>query len=248
MMHQRSLPTARIAALVCALLFPLAASAYTFEPSDFEWAGWPEFCKARYVTTQVGGTTKWARQYSQAAIAKTRSGIGEESFLHVHHYCAGLAWLSRARLEPDKKHKGTLLDQANEEVTYTFARIPPTSPIYPQVAVTLAQVYDQLGRSKEAIELMQQTIEQRPDDARAYLGLAMLYRANKDLERARDTLLAGDKAVEQRSIELHYSLGLIYFELGDMDEALEYGRKAYAKNYPLPGLQQKLRQAGVWHD
>jgi tetratricopeptide (TPR) repeat protein len=76
----------------------------------------------------------------------------------------------------------------------------------------------------------------------------MLYRGGKDLERARDTLLAGDKAVEQRSIEIHYSLGLIYFELGDMDGALEYGRKAYAKNYPLPGLQQKLRQAGVWHD
>jgi tetratricopeptide (TPR) repeat protein len=240
--------TARLAALVGTLLFPLASWAYTFEPSDFEWAGWPEFCRARYVTTQVGGTTKWARQYSQVAIERSRSGIGEQSFLHVHHYCAGLAWLSRARLAPEKKQKGSLLDQANEEVSYTFARIPPTSPIYSQVAVTLAQVYEQLGRSKEGIELLQKTLEERPGDARGYLGLAMLYRGSKDLERARDTLLAGDKAVEQRSIEIHYSLGLIYFELGDMDGALEYGRKAYAKNYPLPGLQQKLRQAGVWHD
>jgi len=32
--------------------------AYSFEPTDLEWASWPEYCKARYVTTNIGGGSK----------------------------------------------------------------------------------------------------------------------------------------------------------------------------------------------
>src|ERR1043165_6461782 len=68
----------------------------------------------------------------------------------------------------------------------------------------------------------------------------------KKLDLARDALLKGDEAVGGASAEIQYTLGLIYFELDDKENALAYARKAYDKNYPLPGLQQKLKRAGYW--
>jgi tetratricopeptide (TPR) repeat protein len=85
-----------------------------------------------------------------------------------------------------------------------------------------------------------------PDDPRPYIGLSVLYRDLKKLDMARDALLKGDAATGGTSAELHYTLGLIYFELNDFDHSVEYAQKAYAKNYPLPGLQDKLRRAGHW--
>jgi hypothetical protein len=76
--------------------------------------------------------------------------------------------------------------------------------------------------------------------------MAVIYRDMKKLDQARDALLKGDTAVGGTSAEIQYTLGLIYFELDDKENALAYARKAYDKNYPLPGLQQKLKRAGYW--
>ena len=37
--------------------------------------------------------------------------------------------------------------------------------------------------------------------------------------------------------EVQYNLGLLYIELKNYDKAKEYAQKAYAQNYPLPGLR-----------
>ena len=41
-------------------------------------------------------------------------------------------------------------------------------------------------------------------------------------------------------------LGLAYFELKDYDKALEAAQKAYGAGFELPGLRNKLQEAGVW--
>lgn len=234
------------ALLIVAAMLPLTGHAYTFEPTDMEWAAWPEYCRARYATTEIGKSSKWARQYSPALISSERRRIGDPSFLHVHHYCAGLAWLSRSKTEPQVKLRESKLNQANTEMSYTLERIPESSPIYPSVAVNTARVTSQLGQAEEAVTIIERAVSAHPDDPRAYIGLGVLYRDLKRLDLARDALLKGDTAVGGKSAELHYTLGLIYFELNDLDHSLEYARKAYDKNYPLPGLQDKLRRAGHW--
>jgi tetratricopeptide (TPR) repeat protein len=47
---------------------------------------------------------------------------------------------------------------------------------------------------------------------------------------------------------LYYNLGLAYFDLKKYDKALSYAHKAYALNFPLPGLREKLKRAHAWKD
>ncbi len=43
-----------------------------------------------------------------------------------------------------------------------------------------------------------------------------------------------------------YNLGLLYFKQKNYEKASHYAEKAYALNYPLPGLRNKLIQVGKW--
>jgi tetratricopeptide (TPR) repeat protein len=47
---------------------------------------------------------------------------------------------------------------------------------------------------------------------------------------------------------LQYNLGLAYFDLKQYDKSLEHAQKAYKLGFPLPGLRNKLQQAGKWRD
>ncbi len=49
-----------------------------------------------------------------------------------------------------------------------------------------------------------------------------------------------------KSSQLHYNMGLLYVALKKYDLAKQYAKKAYKKNYPLQGLQKKLKTAGYW--
>jgi tetratricopeptide (TPR) repeat protein len=60
------------------------------------------------------------------------------------------------------------------------------------------------------------------------------------LERA-DALLPDD-------INVNYNLGLVYVDLKDFARARERAKRAYAAGYPLPGLRQRLIQAGEWSE
>jgi len=64
-----------------------------------------------------------------------------------------------------------------------------------------------------------------------------------------------DLAIDQykRAVELspesasyNYNLGLAYFEKKQLPLSNESAQKAYALGYPLPGLRNKLVQAGAW--
>lgn len=62
----------------------------------------------------------------------------------------------------------------------------------------------------------------------------------KKLEQALE--LAGDNA------NIHYNLGLAYYELKDYDKALASAHKAYQLGFQLPGLRNKLEKVGKWRD
>lgn len=46
--------------------------------------------------------------------------------------------------------------------------------------------------------------------------------------------------------ESAYNIGLYYFSKKDYKKSLEYAKKAYALNYPLPKLKNKLAKLGYW--
>jgi Flp pilus assembly protein TadD len=66
-----------------------------------------------------------------------------------------------------------------------------------------------------------------------------------------------DKATEQlkEAINLqpedpnvNYNLGLLYVQKKDYEQAKIYAKKAYELGFPLPGLKNKLMEAGKWED
>ena len=40
--------------------------------------------------------------------------------------------------------------------------------------------------------------------------------------------------------ELHYNMGLLYFDMGDYETSAHHAQLAYESGYPLPGLKKKL--------
>lgn len=45
-----------------------------------------------------------------------------------------------------------------------------------------------------------------------------------------------------------YNLGLQYFKMKNYDKANNYANQAYTLDFPLPGLRNKLKQVGKWHE
>jgi len=87
----------------------------------------------------------------------------------------------------------------------------------------------------------------RPDDGtvRMIYGVFLGRRGAKtqaieQLEIARN--LVGDDP------NLHYNMGLVYFDLKDFPRSLEHAHKAYSLGFPLPGLKNKLQKAGKWQE
>lgn len=86
-----------------------------------------------------------------------------------------------------------------------------------------------------------------PDDGtvRVLYGIYLSKKGRKDeaikqLEAARE--LVGEDA------NIHYNIGLAYYDLKDYEKALLHAQTAYRLGFPLPGLRDKLKKAGKWRD
>jgi len=55
-------------------------------------------------------------------------------------------------------------------------------------------------------------------------------------------------ALDPDNATINYNAGLAYFNAKQYDKALMHAKKAYAKDFPLPGLKNKLIAAGRWSD
>ena len=93
----------------------------------------------------------------------------------------------------------------------------------------------------------QRAIAFRPEDAQVRLvyGIELL----KDGKRkAAIEQLGVAEELAGSNANVHYNLGLAYFDLGDYDKSLAYAHTAYKMGFPLPGLRDKLKKAGKWQD
>jgi len=86
----------------------------------------------------------------------------------------------------------------------------------------------------------------RPDDADVRIVYAYeLLRDRKEAE-AREQALESEPFAS--SARVQYNLGLVFFELKDFERSLLYAKKAYEAGFDLPGLRNKLQQAGQWRE
>jgi Tfp pilus assembly protein PilF len=104
----------------------------------------------------------------------------------------------------------------------------------------------EMGDRSAAIEALEKAISAQPKSVRAYGALAMIYRKQHQLVKARETLEKANEVSGGESAEVQYNLGLINLELGNVDAAVTNAKNAYRMDYPLPWLKDKLQSMGKW--
>lgn len=220
------------------------AQAFTFDLTESEWAWWPDYCKARYIDLGFTATGAVGQVLSKAEIAAWYSQLGPDIFTYIHHHCAGLVWLQRARMATTETERQFSLKSAEYESNFTLIRIPPGSTMHTDILVHMGQIKRAAGDREAAVNYFDQAIQSRPDYATGYLGKALVYRDRKELPRAIEVLRAGSTATGGESRELEYHLGLALLDAGQHDDARVHARRAYALGFPLPALRDRLAAAG----
>lgn len=227
---------------ICVAIFgSSSAQAYQFEPTDAEWAGWPGYCQAKYVWTNIGKTSKYVNSVSHAKKAQL-SEWEVAGVRGVHHYCAGTLWLQRARLERNPRDRDYMLNEGQRETQFSLGSSNRSAPQYANVAVQMASILYEQGETTAALETVQNLIPVQPSNNILYSATAYMLRKLNRLDKAKDVLVQGDIATDGSSAEIQYNLGLVLIELGELDDAEAYAVSAYEKGYPLPGLRTKLRK------
>lgn len=222
-----------------------AAAAWSFIPTPLEWNAWPEYCRVQFT---LHGEVLPYEGYENArlGVAVWRETIGQNSFIHLHHFCAGLHYRTRSLAEPNLRERTFLLSQAWEEGTYTYTRIESSSVIYPVVSVGVAQIRMDMGRTDEAIDILKKSIKAQPKALDPYVMLAIIHRRKGELDDALAIMQTADQILDGKSVEVQYTMGLINFDKGNLEAAAENARRAYEMGYPLPGLREMLRTKGHW--
>jgi len=88
-------------------------------------------------------------------------------------------------------------------------------------------------------------VRYQPNDAtvRVVYGIAMM--KNHKYEEAIRQLEAADKLAPDDP-DVHYNLGLAYYNMRDYEHARQHAKKAYEMGYPLPGLKNMLERVNQW--
>jgi len=84
-----------------------------------------------------------------------------------------------------------------------------------------------------------------PDDGMVHMVYGMYLAKAGNNRQALEQMQLAEK-LEQNNANLHYNLGLLYFDLKDYDNALMHAKKAYGLGFTLPGLRQKLQSVKRW--
>jgi tetratricopeptide (TPR) repeat protein len=113
-----------------------------------------------------------------------------DSFVHMHHYCAGLIKANRATLlARDRDTRQFLLNDAVIEYDYVITRVPETYILLPEMKKGEALLL--LNRGPVGVYYLEQAIELKPDYWPPYAKLADYYQNSGNLRKARETLEAG---------------------------------------------------------
>lgn len=91
----------------------------------------------------------------------------------------------------------------------------------------------------------QNAVRFAPNDPNVYLIYAIHLHRNQEYRKAMVQYQAAVKMAPNNP-ETHYNLGLLYVDLKDFKAARAQAEIAYKSGYPLPGLRNRLKQAGAW--
>lgn len=85
----------------------------------------------------------------------------------------------------------------------------------------------------------------KPDDGMVRMIYGIFLHKQDKLSKAAEEYRKAVRLMPD-SPEAHYNLGLLYADIGEYAKAREAAEQAYALDYPLEGLKNKLRDVGEW--
>ena len=87
--------------------------------------------------------------------------------------------------------------------------------------------------------------EFQPKDETSWLLFGIYYHKKGEYQKALEKYNHSLKLTPENS-QLHYNLGLLYYQIEDFDKSLYHAKKAYKQGAKLPALKRKLLKAGIW--
>lgn len=181
--------------LACVVMpWPVAAG---WAPNKMELAILPAYCTAKFnEETNPGPAKMW------------RDSMGS-GFIHIHHYCAGLNFVNRARGmgSANKDRQGTL-EAALRNFDYMLTNAPADFSLRPEILMNRGIALSMMNRTGEAVGDLMKAIEADPKQPRAYMTLADMYSQQKNRAKALETVTEGlrhnpdTKSLQRRYTEL----------------------------------------------
>src|SRR5689334_22385471 len=103
-----------------ALIGTPAHAAWDFMPTAAEWASWTDYCRAQYSWVNAGFSLQYpyGGTIPMATVNHWKGVIGEQTFTGLHHWCASIHFLDRARREQDPKMRDFELTRASEDAQF----------------------------------------------------------------------------------------------------------------------------------
>lgn len=176
------------------LVMALPAAA-EWKPSPAEMTTLPPYCAARF-------------DEKSEAFKSWRDSMGSD-FMHVHHYCAGLNFVNRARgMGSSNKDRQGTLEAALRNFDYMLAHTHPDFSLRPEILMNRGIALSMMKRSGEAVGDLMKAIEADPKQPRAYMTLADMYSQQKNRAKALETVTEGlrhnpdTKSLQRRYTEL----------------------------------------------
>ena len=92
---------------------------------------------------------------------------------------------------------------------------------------------------------LERALRFKPDDPTVIMLHGILLNSQGKLD---DAITRAERAAElsPNDANIHYNLGLFYFDKKNFAKSKEHAKIAYANGFPLPGLRNKLVKAGKW--
>lgn len=158
---------------------------YAYDPR--ETALLPSYCKhTQAFREQIPGGD------DAVAIGRWEALMGPENFLHMHHYCLALMHLNRARiLARDSRTRNYHFGRAVDEIDYVLRNTRRDFAMLPEILTRRGEALAGVRRGPQAVADFQQAIALKPDYWPAYAQLSDYYRAEGNLEAARQALEEG---------------------------------------------------------
>ncbi|HNP37825.1 MAG TPA: hypothetical protein PKK10_18435 [Woeseiaceae bacterium] len=179
----------------------------------------------------------------EATCGSLDNAYGPFDYTNADHRANRIPIVEEGHFNDDVRalRRGVTSDSPGPDLDYTLRAVPNYhDALYAMARYSLQSGNDQPEGSRYSVDCWFDRAERfAPYDGVVNLIYGIYLHKKKQYPQAEQQYLAAIPKMETTA-EVHYNLGLLYLDMGRIDDAGEQAELAYAQGYPLPGLRMKL--------